>query len=212
LGIALAAILMVSSFYSFYKASVTDWHYHIETHYDLSPWAWTPAQYSFGSVHEEGVIQLIMNQNDSMVVESQYVYVDTAEDYNECRVVLKADNGTIIAQSPPVFDNDIDTDLMVSHPNVLSFTNYAPSRVVDIIVTFPSTQANLTEILAYQQHFGYGLVYVDYDHYAPPDWFWFSGGVVLGSIGLVTGLVASIGLVAVHKSRKQPKLLDTTQS
>lgn len=56
-------------------------------------------------------------------------------------------------------------------------------------MNFPATLANLTEILSYQQHFGYGLVYVTYEHYETPDWLWFSGGVVLASIELVTASI-----------------------
>jgi hypothetical protein len=181
-------ILMVSSFFLFYQASVKNWDYHSEIHYNINSASWRLAQYSFGSVYEDNVQSLIMNQNDSMTIESQNNYDAGAEEWNQCRVVLKADNGTIIAQSPAVvvYDNSDSVDLLLSHTNLLSFTNYAPSRMVDIIVTFPATLANLTEILGYQQRFGYGLVYVIYDHYGPPDWLWFGGGVVLASIGLVT--------------------------
>jgi hypothetical protein len=195
----IGAILMISSFFFFYQASVKDWHYHSGTHYSINSATWGPAQYSFGSVYEDNVQSLIMNQNDSMTIHSSESHFDNAELFNQCRVVLKADNGTIIAQSPDVVMDDGFVDLESSHPGVLSFTNYGSPRRVDIIVTFPLVD-NLTDILNYQNYFGYGLVYVTYDHYGPPDWLWFAGGVILASIGLVTASVLASLLTTLQKA------------
>jgi hypothetical protein len=155
-------VLLILSFFFFYLASTIDYDYESGKPYNIDSAHWynITETYNFGKVYEYYVNHAMMQQNDVIIV---------SFDYAGGHVVLK----------------DSDLNIITQSRDSVFFTNYEPySRLVEIYVTFPYDNANLTDILNFQQEHG-PIIYVTYDHYGRPQWVYFGIGVVLASLAVI---------------------------